>query len=401
MKRRSFVQGILSASVAPYVARTFGSPESRAAPKIELDINGNSWSAGWPATKRVNMEYSNAHQETNGRQLEFAFAQHSRRAGDHTSVRWTDFATNGPPTQGYYWPEDDVNIQETDNLPTLYKPDSQQIFLIGIKIIDIKSPAALFRNADGSGVSFTDKVEIALLNGASDAMWRSNYNPACLVNPDDNCPPVYFGGGYWTNYSGGRPPSIKILTSNPDYPRRSDKPWLLTVKVYGTAHTPFPIYTRHAVKIGDWIYWGGGGVSDDLKRTREFYRIQVPSLYGKAGTVIQERVSDLPGQAGMPGSRFSLNCADVAQKKLIHVNGEGVWRYHVPKNDGADGIWEGPHTFGIANWPTTISDGRANGTRGDWHGFIGTHRSDLNQTFFRYNLSKRWNRLRWPSPPSG
>jgi hypothetical protein len=104
------------------------------------------------------MEYSNAHQEMNGRQLEFAFAQHSRPAGDHTSVRWTDFTADG--TQGYYWSERDTNIRETDNLPTLYQPDGQQIFLIDIKVIDIKAPAALFRNNDGSGTSFSDKVEI-------------------------------------------------------------------------------------------------------------------------------------------------------------------------------------------------------------------------------------------------
>jgi hypothetical protein len=374
-----------------------GSPRSLIAPEIELDINANSWSAGWPDTKRVNMEYSNAHQETNGRQLEFAFAQHSRPAGDHTSVRWTDFTADGPPTQGYYWSERDTNIRETDNLPTLYQPDGQQIFLIGIKIIDIKAPAALFRNNDGSGMSFSDKVETALLNGATAAMWRSNYNPACLVNPDGDCPPLYFGGGYYRNYSGGSPPSMKILSRNPHYPGTSDKAWLLTATVYGTASTPFPIYARYAVKIGNWVYWGGAGVSDDLRRTREFYRIYVPRLVeGKGGSVDQERISDLPSAPGTPGARFSLNCADVTRKKLIHVNSEGVWRYHVPHDDGPGGVWEGPYTFGISNWAATISDGRGDGKRGDWHGFIGTHRSDFNQTFFRYNLSRRWNRIRWP-----
>ncbi len=395
MNRRRFWRTVLLAGVAPYIGRGTASPKNSSTPTIELDINKNSW-PGWPETSRINMEYSNAHQEVNGRQLEFAFAQHSRAAGDHTSVRWTDFTADGPPAQGYYWPEHDANIAETDNLPTLYKPDKHQIVLVGIKIIDIKAPAALFRNHDGSGKSFTDVVDVELLNGASTAMWRSNYNPACLVNPDDDCPPVYFGGGYYRNFSAGNPPSMKILTDNPDYPRRSDKRWTLRVSKYGEFGTPFPNYCRHAVKIGNWIYWGGAGVNDDLSRTAEFYRIYVPDLVDVRGVAVtQERITDLPAAVGMPGGRFSLNCGDVSRKKLIHINSAGVWRYHVPHGDGADGVWEGPYTFGIANWPHAISDGRADGRRGDWHGFIGTHRWDLNQTFFRYNLSRRWNRIRW------
>ena len=45
-------------------------------------------------------------------------------------------------------------------------------------------------------------------------------------------------------------------------------------------------------------------------------------------------------------------------------------------------------------WAEILSDGNVI-SRANWHGFVGTHRSDLGQTFFRYNLSKKWNRIRW------
>ena len=40
----------------------------------------------------------------------------------YTSIRWTDFTENGPPTMGYYWPENDTQITCTDNRPSFYMP---------------------------------------------------------------------------------------------------------------------------------------------------------------------------------------------------------------------------------------------------------------------------------------
>jgi hypothetical protein len=163
-----------------------------------------------------------------------------------------------------------------------------------------------------------------------------------------------------------------------------------------------PCVARHAVKDGDWIYWGGAMQDPGLgnpnagklvkDRSNRFYRVFIPDL--AKGIVTQERITDcLLDTAYSP--RFSLLAIDVPRKKLIYVNAQGVFRYTIPANNGNNGTWEGPYTFGIANWAMTMSQGVANGLSGDWHGFIGTHRSDLNQTFFRYNLSRRWNRVRW------
>ena len=103
-------------------------------PEFELNINRGAW---WPNSTRTDMSYSNAHLHTNGRCIELCWAQHSRAPGDHTSVRWTDFTANGPPTLGYYWPENDPLIAETDNFPSLYMPWRQWVCYWNQKVIDI------------------------------------------------------------------------------------------------------------------------------------------------------------------------------------------------------------------------------------------------------------------------
>jgi hypothetical protein len=95
--------------------------------------------------------------------------------------------------------------------------------------------------------------------------------------------------------------------------------------------------------------------------------------------------------------RYNLLCADTTRKWLIYMNINGVHRYTVPDDDGSDGTWE-TFTFGMTadQWASTISEGAVDAVSGaNWHGLIGTHRSDIRQTFFRYNNSKRWNRIKW------
>jgi hypothetical protein len=112
-------------------------------PEFELNINMGAW---WPNSTRTDMSYSNAHLHMNGRCIELCWAQHSRAPGDHTSVRWTDFTANGPPTLGYYWPENDPLIAETDNFPSLYMPWRQWVCYWNQKVIDIGSGTAIARN---------------------------------------------------------------------------------------------------------------------------------------------------------------------------------------------------------------------------------------------------------------
>jgi hypothetical protein len=366
-------------------------------PTLFLDINADSWDSTWNAPgQRISMEYSNAHQHTDGRQLEVSMSMHSRPPGDNTGVRWADFTATGAPTGGYLWPNDDTNITETDNLPTFYMPWKQWVGLVGQKIIDIATPAAIFRNNDSSGAAFTDRVDVFTGPDVSVGMWASNYNPACLVNPGDWEKTVYFGGGYYTNYNGGYAPTMKIIDDNPSYPATSSKPLRLRAFAYGSYSTPFPIYGRHAIRIGDWIYWGGAGVSDTLARFNEFYRIYGPDLELPTPVVTQETLPTAPVDLAMVNSvRFSLLAGDITRKHLIYINAEGAFRYRIPADDGNDGVWEGPYSFGV-DWDSVTSDGAYDAYTGAWHGFIGTHRSDLNQTFFRYNLSKKWHRITWP-----
>lgn len=376
---------------------SFGSP----AFELQLNINSDSWAAGWPDTTRKNMEYSNAHQHTNGRQLELAWALHSRPPADHTSVRWTDFAASGAPTQGYYWPEDDDQIWETDNLPTMYMPWKQWVCLWRMKVIDIATPAAIDRwesaaactaaYGDETLLSMTDVFDIDY-GGLIESGINSNYNPACLVNPDSTWT-CWFGGGYFGNSIGANPATMKLIDDDPDYPATSSTPLRIRQFAFPSATTvASPTYTRHAIKIGDWIYWGGARVRD-VYATEQFYRINVSDLVNSQ-VVTQERITDAPPCSGV-GGRFSLLAGDVTRKRLYLVNGDGVSWYQIPEDDGTDGVWYGP--YAPADFAITISDGTQDGITGDWYGFIGTHRSDLNQTFFRFNNSKKWNRISWPS----
>jgi hypothetical protein len=348
-------------------------------PEFELNINNGTW---WPNSTRTDMTYSNAHQHTNGRCLEFAWAQHSRPPGDHTSVRWTDFTANGAPTRGYYWPENDPLIRETDNFPTIYIPWRQWVWYVGSKIIDIGKGAAIFRNLDGSGKTARDVVDTVYI-GHQNPNFDSNYNPACLVNPTDDWT-CYFGGGYFTNSIGSDPPHVNLIDDNPSYPANSAKP-LRRRRISYSSSIPSPIYLRHAVKVGDWIYWGGARVRNDGTRFREFYRIHVPTLRDKL-TVRQERVTDAPVSSN---SSFPLLAADEQRRRIYLVNHEGASWYQIPPEDGPSGTWHGPYS--IPNWRSVIGQEDLN----QWWGVIGTHRSDLNQTFFRFNLSRRWNRIRW------
>jgi len=307
---------------------------------------------------------------------------HSRAPGDHTSVRWTDFKADGPPTMGYYWPENDPKISETDNLPTAYLPWKDWCWLKGMKIIDIGKQKPVVRNGDPA-TSEGGMVELTLIGSGTANMYHSNYNPACLMNPTDDFT-VWFGGGYYRNYRGGAEPTIKLIADNPDFPAKSTKP----IRVWQiTYHLPSPIYVRNVSKVGDWVYWGGAGVDEDSNtRVMEFYRIHLPTLRRDL-KVHQERLPDIPVVNPKYGGRFPLLAADEPRRRIIYVNHDGAFVYQIPADHGAKGVWAGPFTFD--NWAKTVADG------GDWYGVEGIHRTDLNQTFFRHNLSKKWNRIRW------
>lgn len=367
-----------TASSPPFSVRV-RTKSSAPAPEFELDINDGAW---WPDSTRTDMTYSNAHQHTNGRCLEFAWAQHSRPPGDHTSVRWTDFSANGRPTRGYYWPENDPLISETDNFPTVYMPWRQWVWYASSKIIDIGNGVAIYRNLEGGGRTIRDFVDTTYI-GDQNRSFDSNYNPACLVNPtaDWTC---YFGGGYFTNSIGAHPPHINLIDQNPKH-RANGSPPLRRRRITYAPSVPSPVYLRHAVKIGDWIYWGGARVRDDSTRFREFYRIHVPTLRNSL-MVRQERLTDAPLSSG---SSFPLLAADEQRRRVYLVNHEGAFWYQIPTENSPNGTWHGPYS--IPDWRSVIGQE----DRKRWWGVIGVHRSDLNQTFFRFNLSRRWNRIRW------
>jgi hypothetical protein len=391
---------------------------------IELNINNDSWAGGWDqpgegfAAQRVNMEYSNAYVEyPNGRQLEFSIAQHARGPGDNTGVRWAQFAATGAPTMGYYWPNNDKQIYETDNMPTFYLPWRQWVVLVNHKIIDIATPSAVLRWPSeakclseykaGRVLDMSTVIEILKASpGWPDSYWRSNYNPACDVNPGSGLFTFTFGGGYFNSFPNGVPSLVRILDDNPDYPSRSTKPLRMRVFSYTGVS---PTHARHAVRVAGHSYWGASGMLNSNGRPiasgcNEFYRIRIADLAN--GIVTQERLPDIPlsttafgNDAFAGGWRYALLCADELRKKVIVVTGQGVCRYTVPPDNGANGTWEGPLTFGMTTqqWAKTISDGKGVLTGAPWHGFIGTHHSGLNQTNFRYNLSRRWNVIRWNS----
>jgi hypothetical protein len=404
---------------------------------LERDINGNSWATTWNHSfQRVDMQYSNAHQHTDGRQLEFSMALHSRAPGDNTGVRWADFSSTAAPTGGYLWANDDALISEHDNFATAYLPwkgwvilfgrnSSSQVgaLISGEKIISIDgTPSAIFRNVDAANQDpdghITDHIDVVYPTGAgltaiaADDKWHNtNYNPACWVNPTGT-KTGWWGGGYSSSFPGsGNGSLFKLLDDNPNYPATSTKQ--LRLRVFRPTGAPSPLLTRHMVQIGDWLYWGGGFINNDASGVTKdnngnFYRIYVPDLMNVVFT--QEAITPAANVALYPNLpnidnnvRYNLLCADTVRKKLIYMNINGVYRYSVPDDDGSDGTWEGPITFGMTSneWASTISEGKVDlpppeeGGTGNWHGLIGTHRSDLNQTFFRYNASRRWNRIRW------
>jgi hypothetical protein len=396
-----------------------------------------SWNqAGTNGSQRTDMQYSNAHQHTNGRQLEFSRALHDQPAGDNTGVRWADFDSHRPPSMGYYWSNADTNIIETDNMPTAYLPWKGWVALFGdvtlasprkgMKIISIDgTPSAIFRNNDGSGQSITDYVDITYPTGTgltvtspSNSHVHGNYNPACWVNPSGTMT-GWWGGGYGSNYPLGVGSLFKLIDDNPNYPATSTKP--LRLRVFRPTGKPSPTHMRHMVQIGNWLYWGGGYINPDtgtvvestkLSRTGEFYRIYVPDLANNVFT--QEQITSAPTITLYPNLpnvdnnvRFNLLCADQTRNWLIYMNINGVHRYKVPSDDGNDGTWE-TFTFGMTanQWASTISDGAVDAaTSANWHGLIGTHRADLGKngmTFFRYNsnlgattAARRWNRIEW------
>jgi hypothetical protein len=356
------------------------------------------------------MNYSNCHQHPGtGRQLEFIMAQHSRPAGDNTGVRWADFTTDRAPTGGYYTSNSDTNITETDNLPCAYLPWDDAAWAAGMKIVKNIStrPTFLYRGRYNNLVPFYTLHQLELETGVSATDYQDNYNPACLVNPaSDATWTCFLGGGVGNNYPNRRLPTIKVIKKNPNYPGSSSLPYILKVMKMrqGTGYAG-PTHMRHAVKIGNWIYWGGGGVNTTgsgtgiLNLNYQFYRVYIPDLV--SGVFTQERITDATPISSRDGIsdiaflvRSNLLCADEIRKWLIYINSDGVWRYKVPASDGNNGTWGGPCTFGYPDWASAISDGLMD-TVSKWQGLIGTHRSDLQQTFFRYNTSRRWNRINW------
>jgi hypothetical protein len=379
-----------------------------------LDLNSNSWSATWNVAgtngnQRDNMEYSNAHQDSDGRQLEFSMAQHNRIAGDNVGVRWADFTATGAPTGSYYTPNNDTEISETDNMPTLFLEWKKWCWLKGFKVIDITnsaSPVFIHKNIVGP-TSFDDIQAVTLGGSATTAMWSSNYNPATITNWNGGLTAaIYFGGGYFFNYRGADLPSMKYMDANPSFNSgqpisSSNKPLRLRVWTY---NADAPLVARHAVKVGDWIYWGGARQqdsigNDDFSKGNRFYRIKWSDLATQANNlsgITQQNLPDIPGSLSYQ-TRFSLMCADIPRKRIIYINAQGAFLYHIPDDDSINGYWLGPFTWGLpgTSWGNTLSSGQGGPTGGDWHGFIGTHRSDLNCTFFRYNLGKKWNRIQW------
>jgi hypothetical protein len=397
-------------------------PEPGLEPVLQQNLNAGSWASTWNASnQRTNMEYSNAYQHVGGRHLECSVAMHARAPGDNTGVRWAEFSASGAPTGGYYWPNDDLNIAETDNFPTAYLPSLGWIWhgcaadvninnsRGGIKIIDIDgTPAPIFRSKDGGTTNFwTDFHELQIGTGVTPQMYQSNYNPACLVNPPSGSETCYFGGGVFNSYPNGNPPIMVLLKPNPAYPATSTKPLIFKTWKYGGTNALCPTHMRHAVLIGDWIYWGGCVVAVNGQgvgsRTGEFYRIKWSDIKAGVTDFVQEQITSCQPVTSHPDisndmmfrARFALLAADTVRRKLIYINIDGVYRYSVPEDDGNNGVWEGPFTFGISDWATTISEGFLQQFR-VWHGCIGTHNSALNQTFFRYNLSKQWHRITWP-----
>ena len=81
--------------------------------------------------------------------------------------------------------------------------------------------------------------------------------------------------------------TIKLVDENPNFPAKSTRPIRVRQISYGRVASP--MRQRHAPKVGDWIYWGGGGVRDDANGFRQFYRIHIPTLRNEL-RVLQEQL---------------------------------------------------------------------------------------------------------------
>ena len=139
------------------------------------------------------------------------------------------------------------------------------------KVIDIGNGVAIARN---QAEDVRDKVfEVAFIGNQNPNLLNSNYNPACLHNPDGNWT-CWFGGGYFTNAIGDDDATIKLVDENPNFPAKSTRPIRVRQISYGRVASP--MRQRHAPKVGDWIYWGGGGVRDDANGFRQFIASTFP-----------------------------------------------------------------------------------------------------------------------------
>jgi hypothetical protein len=255
----------------------------------------------------------------------------------------------------------------------------------------------------------SDVIDYVKQNPAwGNAVWRSIYNPACDQNPPANTDFTFnYGGGVWNSFPNGFPTLVRIVDDNPNYPATSTKPLRMRIL---TSNIPSPTHMHHGVRVGNYFYWGGTNIHNAGDSTvidgqlHKFYRLTLSDL--RAGIITQEAITDCPIQPSSAfgtsrfagGWKYGLLCADTQRKRIIFINGQGVFVYAVPANEAPNGTWSGPYTFGMttAQWASTISDGHGNLT-GNFAGFIGTHRSDLNKTFFRYNRSKKWHRINWPN----
>jgi hypothetical protein len=327
-----------------------------------------------------------------GTHLEFSMAQHARAAGDNTAVRWWKHAATGPGTWGEFWPGNDTQIFESDNGATLYLPWLNWTVYWLRKIINIGSPpTAVYRDGQPGAsnalfLSHFDNVDSA--GYGQDGYINHTFNPACLVNPPPNMS-CWFGGAPYLNLRDSRYPNIMVVFDpNPNYPAKSSAE--VRMRTIGHGFGPSPCIMRHPVRIGNWIYWGSSYIRDQGGRSNEFYRIYIPDLLLNA-RVTQERLPDAPFSPAAVSGYFELLAVDEPRKRVIAVNEAGVFRYQVPANDGPDGTWSGP--FAPANWLGTLTDNLV--PKIQWYGCIGSHRSDLNMTFVRYNLLRKWVRITW------
>jgi hypothetical protein len=230
---------------------------------------------------------------------------------------------------------------------------------------------------------------------AGDSRW-SKYNPATLMNGGDLNFALMIGGGNQANARVSGPRTVAVIDDNPNYPASSTKPLRFRQRWVTTAAYPrvpyFPMgYSRNMSKVGDWFYWGGCGMDTDTPANEwtfgnKFFRIHLPTLVSTNLTIVQEQLPDKPGTS--VATKGPCIFADEPRRRLIYLNHEGAWVWQIPSDHSLNGTWHGPFT--VPNWVSTIR-----GNDNDWRGFQGIHRSDLNQTFFRYNLGRKWNRIRW------